>query len=162
MSPDDAKDKATLQSLHLSGAPEWIRRMMITSLKLVLQRATNSYSGLSNRGNARSIISGTPSSSESIHSQATRAGITLLEVEPSAAPLVPPSSNHPRNLDGDDRGKRGRGGRNSHTAQGGLPVARGTGLVERPAAVMQMMEVISQPSKVVRVLARGEKLEPDP
>jgi hypothetical protein len=34
--------------------------------------------------------------------------------------------------------------------------------VERPAAVMQMMEVVSQPSKVVRVLARGEKLEPDP
>ncbi|KAG1869152.1 hypothetical protein C8R48DRAFT_597977, partial [Suillus tomentosus] len=83
---------------------------------------------------------------------ATRAGITLLEVEPSAAPLVPPSSNHPHNLDGR---------RNSHTAQGGLPVARGTGLVERPAAVMQMMEVISQPSKVVRVLARGEKLESD-
>jgi hypothetical protein len=26
---------------------------------------------------------------------------------------------------------------------------------------MQMMEVVSQPSKVVRVLARGEKLEPD-
>ncbi|KAG1893360.1 uncharacterized protein F5891DRAFT_1066861 [Suillus fuscotomentosus] len=95
---------------------------------------------------------------------ATRAGITLLEVESSAAPLVPPSSNHPRNLDDDDRGKRqaGRGRCHSHTAQGGLPVARGTGLVERPAAVMQMMEMIFQPSKVVRVLALGEKLEPDP
>ncbi|KAG1891639.1 uncharacterized protein F5891DRAFT_1211213 [Suillus fuscotomentosus] len=42
MSADDAKDKAMLQSLHLSGSPEWVRHMMIMSLKLVLQRVTNS------------------------------------------------------------------------------------------------------------------------
>jgi len=36
----------------------------------------------------------------------------------------------------------------------------GPGLVERPPAVMAMMEMVSQPSKVVRVLARGEKLDP--
>ncbi|KDQ22604.1 hypothetical protein PLEOSDRAFT_1114632 [Pleurotus ostreatus PC15] len=39
----------------------------------------------------------------------------------------------------------------------------GGGLVERPPAVKAMMEMVAQPnSKVVRVLARGEKLEPDP
>lgn len=45
---------------------------------------------------------------------------------------------------------------------GAPPVLRsGKGLVERPPAVKAMMDVVSQPSKVVRVLARGEKLEPD-
>lgn len=34
-------------------------------------------------------------------------------------------------------------------------------LVERPPAVMAMMERVSQPTSVVRVLARGEKLDPD-
>jgi hypothetical protein len=38
----------------------------------------------------------------------------------------------------------------------------GGGLVERPPAVMAMMEMVSQPQKVVRLLARGEKLDPDP
>ncbi|KAG2052346.1 hypothetical protein BDR06DRAFT_528879 [Suillus hirtellus] len=197
MSPDDAKDKATSQSLHLSGSPEWVRRMICcarwevdhvsetrasTSDKLKVVLAILSPSAtpaqVCRTDAMPEVSSPVPLPAPSPHTHkyeprsagllighwATRAGITLLEVEPSAAPLVPPSSNHPRNLDDDDRGKRqaGRGRRNSHTAQGGLPVARGTGLVERPAAVMQMMEVISQPSKVVRVLARGEKLEPDP
>ncbi|KAG2046801.1 hypothetical protein BDR06DRAFT_1014432 [Suillus hirtellus] len=36
MSADDAKDKATLQSLHLSGSPEWVQHMMIMSLKLIV------------------------------------------------------------------------------------------------------------------------------
>ena len=45
---------------------------------------------------------------------------------------------------------------------GAPPVLRsGKGLVERPPAVKAMMDVVSQPSRVVRVLARGEKLEPD-
>ncbi|KAI0074881.1 hypothetical protein K474DRAFT_1664876 [Panus rudis PR-1116 ss-1] len=59
----------------------------------------------------------------------------------------------------------GRGRRNSHMRnfeqRGGTPPSGG-GLVERPPAVMAMMEAVSQPSRVVRVLARGEKLEPDP
>ncbi|KAA1473308.1 hypothetical protein DENSPDRAFT_839765 [Dentipellis sp. KUC8613] len=33
-------------------------------------------------------------------------------------------------------------------------------MVERPPAVKAMMDLVAQPSKVVRVLARGEKLEP--
>ncbi|KAF8264238.1 hypothetical protein EI94DRAFT_1593913, partial [Lactarius quietus] len=36
----------------------------------------------------------------------------------------------------------------------------GGGMVERPPAVKAMMDVIAQPSRVVRVLARGEKLDP--
>ncbi|KAI6024201.1 hypothetical protein EDC04DRAFT_2574400, partial [Pisolithus marmoratus] len=91
---------------------------------------------------------------------AAKAGIELLEVEPSPA-SAPPASQF-RNGDDEERGKRqgGRGRHNSRT-MGGSPTPRGTGLVERPAAVMQMMEMVAQPSKVVRVLARGEKLEPD-
>lgn len=34
-------------------------------------------------------------------------------------------------------------------------------LVERPPAVAAMMEMVSQPRKVIKVLARGEKLDPD-
>ncbi|KAF8632073.1 hypothetical protein AX17_004931, partial [Amanita inopinata Kibby_2008] len=45
-------------------------------------------------------------------------------------------------------------------AGGTINSGMGTGLVERPPAVMAMMEMVSQPSKVVRVLARGEKLDP--
>lgn len=195
--PDDDKDKATSQSLHLSGSPEWVRRMICCArwevdhvfetlastndkLKVVLAILSPSAAPAQvGRTEAMPEVSSPvplPAPSPHTHKYeprsagllighwASRAGITLLEVEPSAAPLAPPSSNHPRNIDDDDRGKRqaGRGRRNSHTAPGGLPIARSTGLVERPAAVMQMMEVVSQPSKVVRVLARGEKLEPDP
>lgn len=57
----------------------------------------------------------------------------------------------------------GRGRRNSHMRNiehGTTPPS--TGLVERPPAVMAMMEAVAQPSRQLRVLARGEKLEPDP
>ncbi|KAG2113505.1 uncharacterized protein F5147DRAFT_770721 [Suillus discolor] len=165
LSLGDAKDKATLQSLHLSGSPEWVRRMIFV---LTVLSPSTAPAQVCRTEAMPEVSSPVPLPAPNPHTHkyeprsagllighwATRAGITLLEVEPSAAPLIPPSSNHPRNLDDDDRGKRqaGRGRRSSHTAQGGLPVARGTGLVERPAA----------PSKVVRILARGEKLEPDP
>ncbi|KAF8228665.1 hypothetical protein L208DRAFT_1379239 [Tricholoma matsutake] len=52
---------------------------------------------------------------------------------------------------------KGRGGGGS----GGGGIGNGA-MVERPPAVMAMMEIVAQPSKVVRVLARGEKLDPDP
>lgn len=58
---------------------------------------------------------------------------------------------------GSTRGRRMSQGRDR---DGGDSVG---GLVERPPAVKAMMEMVAQPnSKVVRVLARGEKLEPDP
>ncbi|KAH9946747.1 hypothetical protein B0H21DRAFT_808516 [Amylocystis lapponica] len=76
----------------------------------------------------------------------------------------------------EERSKRGlapgsgvRGRRNSHLRAGneraapisGARPGSSSGLVERPPAVMAMMEMVSQPSRVVRVLARGEKLDPD-
>ena len=68
-----------------------------------------------------------------------------------------------RGAEDDDRSKRphGRGRRPSATDYNG-PSGQKVGLVERPPAVMAMMEMVAQPSKVVRVLARGEKLDPDP
>lgn len=96
---------------------------------------------------------------------AARAGLDLYEIQP-AADLV----EHGRRSDEEENttrakkhhpANRGRGGyhgngdRNIH----GAPAH--PGLVERPPAVMAMMEMVAQPSRVVRVLARGEKLDPD-
>lgn len=107
-----------------------------------------------------------------VHQWAARAGISMIEIQPSApAPVVAQqASSHPRTPIEDDRPKRqgGRGRKNSHAspgpggASGAGHSSGGSGLVERPPAVMAMMEMVSQPSKVVRVLARGEKLDPDP
>ena len=92
---------------------------------------------------------------------ARRAGLSVLEVSPGGGGAtdsvggraVSPeggrwSANH-HHGHGHHRGGRGGGG------GGG-----GGGMVERPPAVMAMMDVIAQPSRVVRVLARGEKLDP--
>jgi uncharacterized membrane protein YgcG len=98
---------------------------------------------------------------------ARRARLTVFEVQPSTGGggpgaqdsvggrAVSPegrwSANHGHGHGhghGHHRGGRGGGG-------GG-----GGGMVERPPAVKAMMDVISQPSRVVRVLARGEKLDP--
>ncbi|KAI0631776.1 hypothetical protein C8Q77DRAFT_1061298 [Trametes polyzona] len=108
---------------------------------------------------------------------ASKAGVDVLEVTtapPSSqsggdAPTKGRRSNEGRRSSEEDRPKRGqqpgRGRRNSRggSAPGTRPpptAAQGTGLVERPPAVMAMMEMVAQPSRVVRVLARGEKLDP--
>ncbi|KAI5984479.1 hypothetical protein EDC04DRAFT_2590974 [Pisolithus marmoratus] len=192
---DEDGDKPISQPLHLSGSPEWVRRMIccarweVDNASNTLEKTTSKKpqvvlavlsqsSGLAQVGK---IPDGTPEIASPVplpapgpHSHkyeprsagllvahwAAKAGIELLEVEPSPA-SAPPASQF-RNGDDEERGKRqgGRGRHNSRT-MGGSPTPRGTGLVERPAAVMQMMEMVAQPSKVVRVLARGEKLEPD-
>lgn len=98
-----------------------------------------------------------------------RAGISMTEIQPSApAPVVMQQQavSYPRVATEEERPKRqnGRGRRNSHASPGPGGVSgagHSSGLVERPPAVMAMMEMIAQPSKVVRVLARGEKLDPD-
>ncbi|RDB18943.1 hypothetical protein Hypma_014358 [Hypsizygus marmoreus] len=57
----------------------------------------------------------------------------------------------------------GGGGSPYGSSSGGYGAAGKGALVERPPAVMAMMEMVAQPHrKVVRVLARGEKLDPDP
>ena len=77
---------------------------------------------------------------------ASKAGIVLLDVEPARPD---------RGGNEDERFKRGRGRRPSAGEHSTKP-----SLVERPQAVMKMMEMVSQPTKVIRVLARGEKLDP--
>ncbi|KAH9938798.1 uncharacterized protein BXZ73DRAFT_76306 [Epithele typhae] len=83
-----------------------------------------------------------------------------------------PGGGNGRRSGEEDRAKRGgtagRGRRNSRgagigagaAARAPAPPAVNSSLVERPAAVMTMMEMVTQPNRVVRVLARGEKLDP--
>jgi len=93
---------------------------------------------------------------------AARAGLNVLEVQPSHEDAH--GNRKYEDFDGASRNKKNVPqqihGRNRNG--GAPPVLRsGKGLVERPPAVKAMMDVVSQPSRVVRVLARGEKLEPD-
>lgn len=102
---------------------------------------------------------------------AARAAITMLEIQPSSPSVSTVQHQqvvNPRISSEDERPKRqfGRGRKGSHVSPGpgvggGGGGSSGGGLVERPPAVMAMMEMVSQPSKVVRVLARGEKLDPE-
>ncbi|KAF7971855.1 hypothetical protein HWV62_19796 [Athelia sp. TMB] len=104
-----------------------------------------------------------------VYQWATRADIPLIEVDPSAPipphqqPAISPRSPA-RVISEDERPKRlnARGRKNSNIPQNAG--SGGAGLVERPPAVMAMMEMVAQPGpgKVVRLLARGEKLDPDP
>jgi hypothetical protein len=84
---------------------------------------------------------------------ARRARLSILEVPPSGPDgRVSPEERRPAH-----HHHRGRGDHH-HPAKGNG--GGGGGMVERPPAVKAMMDVIAQPSKVVRVLARGEKLDP--
>ncbi|KAI0084217.1 hypothetical protein BDY19DRAFT_554277 [Irpex rosettiformis] len=116
-----------------------------------------------------------------VHQWAVRAGIQVLQVPPSPQNSGggggPPgnaskegggrrSGEYGRRSPDDDRagsrGGRGGGGggrRNGSHGQYHHHHHQSKPLVERPPAVMAMMEAVSQPSRVVRVLARGEKLD---
>jgi len=105
---------------------------------------------------------------------ASKAGIRLLEVEPTRY------GGGVGGVVSEDEGRGGGRVRGGHVGKarrgsftdgsgGGLGVAGGggigAGLVERPPAVRAMMEMVAQQpanTRVVRVLARGEKLDPDP
>ncbi|KAI0704394.1 hypothetical protein C8T65DRAFT_709110 [Cerioporus squamosus] len=108
---------------------------------------------------------------------ATKAGLEVLELSsapPHAsagvgaadAPAKGRRSGEARRSGEEERAKRTQAGRGRRNSRGTTPGARppsmasGTGLVERPQAVMTMMEMVTQPNRVVRVLARGEKLDP--
>jgi hypothetical protein len=86
-----------------------------------------------------------------VTSWGTKAKIQLLEVEPGRDEVDRPKRSHPSH--GSNRNRRPSGGDRT--------IAK-SGLVERPPAVMAMMGMISQPNRVVRVLARGEKLDAVP
>ncbi|KZT30223.1 hypothetical protein NEOLEDRAFT_318632 [Neolentinus lepideus HHB14362 ss-1] len=100
---------------------------------------------------------------------ARKAGIQVMEVKPGvdedegSRKRNPTTPAHGRGHHHGGAGREGRapgggrGGRNSHERGAG----GGGGMVERPPTVMAMMEMVGQPGKGVRVLARGEKLEPD-
>ncbi|EKM51412.1 uncharacterized protein PHACADRAFT_263518 [Phanerochaete carnosa HHB-10118-sp] len=100
---------------------------------------------------------------------AARAGLDVFEVAPTQ--LQNGKDGHPagprrsgeqgRRSPDDNRNPRGRRNSNQQRYDGRGAGNGGGGLVERPPAVMAMMEAISQPSRVVRVLARGEKLDPN-
>ncbi|OBZ73376.1 hypothetical protein A0H81_07215 [Grifola frondosa] len=93
---------------------------------------------------------------------AAKAGIEVLEVAPPPPPATitdaPPKG---RRSPEEERTKRGqahtRGRRNSYNrngersaaAPGARPGSASSGLVERPPAVMAMMEMVAQPSRVV-------------
>lgn len=93
---------------------------------------------------------------------AARAGIEMLEVQPTIPGISSSGGSNAtareRGAEDDDRTKQRPRAHSGARANGGKSSA---GLVERPPAVMAMMEMVAQPSKVVRVLARGEKLDPD-
>ncbi|KAF8129078.1 hypothetical protein EV363DRAFT_1169964 [Boletus edulis] len=193
---DDDKEKSASQTLHLSGSPEWVRRM-ICCARWEVDHANSTLDKhaakdpkvvlavLSPAAAQAQVDRAIPESNAEFSSPvplpapnphlhryeprsagilighwAARAGIPILEFDPTPVPSPPV---HHRGAEDDEKAKRlpGRGRNNSNTGSG-PPATRGTGLVERPLAVMQMMEVVAQPSKVVRVLARGEKLDPDP
>ncbi|KAF9074602.1 hypothetical protein BDP27DRAFT_1381112 [Rhodocollybia butyracea] len=100
---------------------------------------------------------------------ATKAGITVIDFKPSPPPSQSTSrtngssghSGNPRSSSEEDRPKRilNKGGRRPPSNESNK--LKG-GLVERSPAVLAMMEMVQRPdSKAVRVLARGEKLDPD-
>lgn len=90
-----------------------------------------------------------------VHSWASRAGLEMISIAPSAP--APTNSHANPNLRVSSEEER--------TGRGRKASVGGPGLVERPPAVMAMMEMVSnQPgnsSKGIRVLARGEKLDPE-
>ncbi|KZV75012.1 hypothetical protein PENSPDRAFT_662026 [Peniophora sp. CONT] len=99
---------------------------------------------------------------------ARRAGLTVHAVEPT------PEYGPPANANGHGHANGNR--RHSSSEEESRPNARGPPrrriatapdtaektrpLVERPPAVKAMMDSVAQPSRAIRVLARGEKLEP--
>ncbi|KAF4622328.1 hypothetical protein D9613_009075 [Agrocybe pediades] len=100
-----------------------------------------------------------------VASWAGKANIQLLEVDPALPGRGAGGGGEDVDVDRQKRShghshvqRNSGGGRRPSTGEHGPKPA----LVERPPAVMAMMEIVSQPSKTVRVLARGEKLDPDP
>lgn len=97
---------------------------------------------------------------------ARRAHLTVLDVQPSTGGGA---AGAPDSVGGRAVSPEGRWNANHHHGhghghhrggRGGGGGGGGGGMVERPPAVKAMMDVIAQPSHVVRVLARGEKLDP--
>jgi len=88
---------------------------------------------------------------------AEKVGIEMIPVEPTlpGRGAGGDEEERPKRNHHSHHGPKGR--RSSNTDHPHPPKAS---LVERPPAVMAMMEMVAQPTRVVRVLARGEELDP--
>ncbi|KAF9446425.1 hypothetical protein P691DRAFT_794472 [Macrolepiota fuliginosa MF-IS2] len=98
---------------------------------------------------------------------AERAGVDSLPIEPTlpgrGAGAGGDEEERPKRVHHSHHAPKGRRSSNAdHPHPHAHTHAPKACLVERPPAVMAMMEMVSQPTRVVRVLARGEKLEPGP
>lgn len=92
------------------------------------------------------------SSGSLVSAWACRASVPVLEIKPTPFPASQSDEEAPN-------GARRVSGKRKASSPGKF--TNPPGLVERPPAVKAMMEKVSQPRAVVRVLARGEKLDPD-
>ena len=90
---------------------------------------------------------------------ARRARLSVLEVPAGGGGAGAPDSVGGRTVSPEGRWSANHGHGHHRGGRGGGR-GGGGGMVERPPAVKAMMDVVSQPSRVVRVLARGEKLDP--
>jgi hypothetical protein len=81
---------------------------------------------------------------------ARSAGIEVVDIKPAS------QTAHDDEQDKSNGQRRSTGRKPHHTVPTG-----DSAMVKRPPAVLAMMEMVSQPNKAVRVLARGEKLDPD-
>jgi hypothetical protein len=117
-----------------------------------------------------------------VRAWAARAGISVLDVRPTPDGSSEPDLGgaHRESMPGGGRRRTsgpspeqqqhmhygGGGGVGQYGGHGGQQAVRRVpsrgqpSLVERPPAVRAMMEAVAQPTRVVRVLARGEKLDP--
>jgi hypothetical protein len=87
---------------------------------------------------------------------ARRAYLDVLEIKPIPYPV-----NATSDEDANRTARKLSGGGQRRKVSSPSKNTGTPGLVERPPAVKAMMQMVSRPSGVVRVLARGEKLEPD-
>jgi hypothetical protein len=106
-----------------------------------------------------------------VRSWAARAGIELLPIKPTPLPTEESGNGNDRSngtISNGGNGPNRSPGRSRRAEHGGPPfggyrgpVSNGAGsLVERPAAVQTMMNMVAKPSGGIRLLARGEKLDP--
>ncbi|KAF8970890.1 hypothetical protein BDZ97DRAFT_1901904 [Flammula alnicola] len=141
-----AEPDSTKQGASPNSCPEWVRRIICCAR----WETENPEEELKPLKVVLAILSVPPNMSpQSVSLKLADMSIT------TETPLTPRMMEEDRPKRSHAQNTRGR--RTSASDHGPR-----SGLVERPPAVMAMMEMISQPSKVVRVLARGEKLDPDP
>ncbi len=95
----------------------------------------------------------------------------MLEIDPTAPPQALANGRHSEEEDRGGIKPRAHSLSPSHYPKGRRlsnphgnvdpPTNGRSALVERPPAVLAMMEMVSQPKKTIKLLARGEKLDPD-